>query len=165
MSIKLRWPCRNAGKQVHGMGTVALSKRERNSFRAWARTCWSLSLRTTALKILVQKLFGTCVNQKFYHFCETNVTWGLKSQQVIWIYISRTMAQMHPSSSHPHLPPFKYFRLQKHSWPEICPWRINPKDRAQCFILSNGSRNSPLAQAVWGRADRICCYGPSSLKL
>lgn len=35
-------------------------------------------------KILVQKLFVTCVNPKFLPLLQTNVIWGLKSQQVIW---------------------------------------------------------------------------------
>lgn len=66
------------------------------------------------------------------------------SEQIIQLYLFHLGPICH-SFFHLSKLPFKQFRLQKHSCPQVCSERINPKDRAQCFILSNGSRNRPSA--------------------
>lgn len=46
-------------------------------------TLVTFSMHKLPFKILVQKLFVICINPKFLPLLQTNVMWGLKSQQVI----------------------------------------------------------------------------------
>lgn len=101
------------------------------------------SLQDLTLRFLFS-VFVASVNQKWHHVYKTNTDKVSSSEQITQLYLFHLGPICH-SFFHLYKLPFKQFRLQKHSCPQVCSERINPKDRAQCFILSNGSRNRPSA--------------------
>lgn len=94
MSIKLIWPCRNAGKQGAWHGNTSLREPLWGFFQSVSQEILiTFSTHKLPFNILVQKLSVTCVNQKWYRLCNTNVLWGLKSQTSYMELISLTLAQ------------------------------------------------------------------------